>query len=96
MFRQGDVIITPAATAKVGTKLDRLILANGEQTGHQHQIASGEAQLYTLYNLLFIKVLSQTALLVHEQHKPINIPCGDWEIRLQCEYKPHDPQYLLQ
>jgi hypothetical protein len=34
-------------------------------------------------------VLSETATLTHEEHKPIEIPQGTWIVRIQREYEPH-------
>jgi hypothetical protein len=94
MFRQGDVIITPTSSEILTPKLDHLILAEGEGTGHRHQITSGEAELVNLYGMLYLRVLSSTALLTHEEHGSIEIPQGNWKIRLQREYVPPDYRYL--
>jgi hypothetical protein len=95
MFRQGDVIITPTISEILAPTLNHLVLAEGEGTGHRHQISSGEAELVELYGLLFLKVLSPTAILTHEEHAAVTIPQGNWEIRTQREYVPPDHRYPI-
>ncbi len=94
-FRHGDLIITPTLNSIVVPKLDHLVLAEGEKTGHKHQIISGRAELFRIYDLLYLKVLSATAILSHEEHDPLSLPRGNWEIRIQREYTPPDYRYLI-
>lgn len=86
-FRQGDVLLSPADAAG-GVKLSHLVLAEGEVTGHKHQISQGQAELYEKDGTLFLKVLSEVATLTHEEHQPILIPQGDWKVQIQREYHP--------
>ncbi len=92
-LRQGDVILVPTDQLN-GTKLSHLTLAEGEVTGHRHRISEGEAELYERDGTLYLKVLSHTALLTHEEHKPISIPQGNWLIRIQREYEPEGWRYV--
>jgi hypothetical protein len=95
-LRQGDVLIIPSDTAATGTKLPHLTLAEGEVTGHRHRISNGDAELFERDGvLLYLKVLSPTALLIHEEHAQITIPQGNWEIRIQREYKPEGWRYVV-
>jgi hypothetical protein len=36
----------------------------------------------------YLRVLSPTAILTHEEHDAVTIPQGNWEIRIQREYSP--------
>ncbi|MBE9117509.1 hypothetical protein IQ249_16540 [Lusitaniella coriacea LEGE 07157] len=92
-IRQGDVILKPISQVQ-GKKLSHLTLAEGEVTGHSHRISSGEAQLLEKGDTLYLKVLSETALLVHEEHKPVTIPQGDWMVKIQREYEPQGWRYI--
>ncbi|MEO1430116.1 MAG: hypothetical protein AAFV71_13835 [Cyanobacteria bacterium J06633_8] len=99
-IRQGDVILLPVKPNE-GKKLDglqkvlhHLVLAEGEVTGHKHRISEGEARLYTEYSGLFLRVLSDNALLVHEEHDFIDVPQGDWMVRIQREYEPEGWRYV--
>lgn len=89
MYRHGDVGIFPTKKKFLdGVKRDRLVLAEGEVTGHAHRIAEGEASLYEKNGVLYLRVFSDTATVTHEEHKPIEIPMGDYEIRIQKDYEP--------
>ena len=77
ILRQGDVLIIPSDTAATGTKLPHLTLAEGEVIGHRHQISNGEAELFELDGILYLKVLSPTAILTHEEHAQVTIPQGN-------------------
>ena len=93
-LRQGDVILIPTTANIDGTKLPHLTLAEGEVTGHRHQIINGEAELYERDGVLYLKVLSPTAKLSHEEHHAIDIPKGEWQIRIQREYEPEGWRYV--
>lgn len=92
-IRQGDVILTPVQPTK-GQKLPHLTLAEGEVTGHAHRIVEGQAELYEKDGVLYLRVLSETALLSHEEHKPIAVPQGNWMVRIQREYEPQGWRYV--
>lgn len=101
-IRQGDVILMPmqkmvgnAPLEKLGQKLLHLTLAEGEVTGHKHQISQGEAELYEKNGTLYLRVLSETALLVHEEHQAIQVPEGIWMVRIQREYEPQGWRYVV-
>jgi len=86
-YRHGDVILKKVNEIK-GKKLNHLILAEGEVTGHKHVISEGEAELYECEGTLFLSVKSETALLTHEEHKEIELPKGDYQITIQREFEP--------
>ena len=86
-IRQGDVILQPVQSTE-GKKLSHLVLAEGELTGHAHRISEGQAELYEKNGTLYLRVLSPTALLTHEEHNQIKIPQGNWMVRIQREYEP--------
>jgi hypothetical protein len=92
-IRQGDVILQPADEI-AGKKLPHLTLAEGEVTGHSHRISDGQAELYERDGTLYLRVLSETATLTHEEHKAINIPQGNWMVNIQREYEPEGWRYV--
>ncbi|MBX9671620.1 MAG: hypothetical protein K2X93_28785 [Candidatus Obscuribacterales bacterium] len=65
------------------------ILAMGEITGHSHRV-KGESQLFELDGQLFLRVLSDTATLTHEEHGPISLPKGEYLVWRQREYSPQE------
>lgn len=92
-IRQGDVILLPVQQSE-GEMQSHLTLAEGEVTGHKHRIAEGQAQLYEKDGTLYLRVISETALLTHEEHKAISIPQGNWTSRIQREYEPEGWRYV--
>ncbi|MEB3831415.1 hypothetical protein [Phormidium sp. CCY1219] len=92
-MRQGDVLLQSVKTSR-GKKLRHLTLAEGEVTGHSHRISNGEAELYEENGTLYLRVLSDRATLIHEEHKAIDIPQGHWMVRIQREYQPEGWRYV--
>jgi hypothetical protein len=96
-IRQGDVLLSPIAIklSFLNThKLSHRTLAEGEVTGHSHRITKGNADLFQKDDILYLKVLSETALLTHEEHAAIEIPHGTWMVRIQREYQPGEFEYV--
>jgi hypothetical protein len=88
-IRQGDVLLIPIdPISDTQNKLDNLILAHGEVTGHAHQIREGKAELFERDGTLYLRVLSNYAVLSHEEHHALKIAHGSWMIRIQREYFP--------
>ncbi len=77
-IRQGDVLLFPVKQAD-GQKLEHLTLVEGEVTGHKHHIAEGEAELYAENTELYLRVVSNEAVLEHEKHDFISLPQGYWK-----------------
>ena len=90
MWRHGDVLIGAAeaipkeANQRVGT-----VLVRGELTGHSHRIeAPDTAEIWEYGGMMFIKVVAPTARVIHQEHKPITLPCGIYRVWQQREYSP--------
>lgn len=84
-YQQGDVVIKKVDGIK-GKKLNHLTLALGEATGHHHAITEGEACLYEKDGILYLHVESEQATITHQEHKPIVIDKGDYQIGIVQEY----------
>ena len=90
-FRQGDVLlievdeIPEAATAE--PRSGRIVLAEGEATGHAHAIHERDARTFTYRDQRYLLTRSK-AQLVHEEHGPIEVPSGTWRVVIQREYEP--------
>jgi hypothetical protein len=100
MFRQGDVLVTrindglPEDAKKVGPdKRGRLVLAEGEATGHAHVVQAVAATLYAAQIGMLLQVKEQTQLL-HEEHGPIDLDPGMYKITRQREYTPERERYV--
>jgi hypothetical protein len=96
-LRQGDVLISPLHdnfNLSLSHHLPHLVLAEGEATGHRHQISQGKAELYQQQGQLYLKVISETATLTHEEHHAVKIPRGTWLVRRQREYQQEGWRYV--
>lgn len=90
MWRHGDVLIAPIDAIPSEARLQaHTTLARGEVTGHSHRVAEPRAaQLFETNGLLFLKVLADTATVIHQEHKPITLPRGSYRVWVQREYTP--------
>ena len=77
-----------AALPKKTKKLDTDIIVLGEATGHAHRIVNGT--IYRAQGVRYIKA-KKGAELVHEEHGPIKIEPGIYEIVIQREFDPRFP-----
>lgn len=86
--QQGDVIIRKldSMPADEPTKITRrrLVLAHGE-SGHSHVIEDDEAELIQIGERMLLR-LSKQATVTHEEHKPITLSPGVWEVGRVQEY----------
>ena len=85
MYRQGDVLIKKIAKIPSGlSKRENRVLVEGEATGHCHKATAGD--VYDGENgELFLQTITPT-IIEHEEHDPIELPTGDYEIIRQREY----------
>lgn len=87
-FQQGDVngrklkALPEGPQRSVAKK--RLVVAHGE-SGHSHVIEDEESELIAIGDRMILK-LEREATLVHEEHKPITLSPGIWEIGRVQEY----------
>lgn len=88
MVRQGDLLIVKVnELPKDSVKHSHRVLADGEATGHKHELDSGE--LYEKEGTLFFSVLEdQRTTLKHEEHGPLTFEPGVYKVIRQREYEP--------
>ena len=84
MWRQGDLLFIPVTEIK-GKKQKNNVIAYGEMTGHSHTLADGEVFSHKGDKFL---VLDKASEIVHEEHKPIALEPGKYQVLKQREYKP--------
>ena len=94
MVRQGDVLLRPVQAMAISPKptpvrADQglLILARGEATGHHHSIESIDAELVRQGAQILLTIFRPTAL-THQEHAPIELPDGLYEVIPQREFVP--------
>ena len=92
----------PSTAAKVVLDKGRTILAYGEVTGHAHEVVIAAPpptrrrtrddipaqQLFEEADGTRLLVVQGPAVLRHEEHSPLNIPAGTYEVIQQREYTP--------
>jgi hypothetical protein len=86
--QQGDVLLRKLKTMPDGEAkiiaAKRLVVAHGE-SGHSHVIEDDEAELIQIGERLLLK-LEKTTTIKHEEHKPITLSPGIWEVGRVQEY----------
>ena len=94
LFRQGDILFARIQKLPRGEarKHQDGIVAHGEVTGHTHAIADpGAAELLEIEDGLFVKVSAEGGVsIVHQEHKPIELPRGNYRVIRQREYSPEE------
>ena len=93
VFRQGDVLVIgieapPPGAIKTDRQGRRIVLAWGEVTGHAHAVADLHVEAFERDGQMFLRVPDEPATLRHEEHDPIELPPGAYEVRRQREYVP--------
>jgi len=97
-YRQGDVLLVavkaaPEPGVSVGRQDGRLVLADGEVSGHAHAIVAERAHLVSdeLADQLYLLVHGDDVKLEHEEHDTVTVPPGIYRVVRQWEYVPEHP-----
>ena len=90
--RQGDVLLVPvdelpAAARPIRRTGGRVVLAEGEVTGHAHAIRSSAATLFATGEERYLRAAAPVTL-DHEEHAPIEVAPGTYRVVIQREYVP--------
>lgn len=94
MFRQGDVLLIPREPLSdeqrrwcrpVARDRDRIVLAEGEATGHAHAVSSHRAELWDFAGSRILEV-EEPVVLSHEEHAPIAVDPGLYRVVVQREH----------
>jgi hypothetical protein len=90
MFRQGDLLFVKVNNPDTNNMTENKdpILARGEATGHAHRVSEGEIRRHVSERLQYLTVTSKKAVVTHEEHGPVELTKGTWEIKRQREYEP--------
>ena len=94
MKRQGDLLIIriDSMPQDVVRQASR-ILAEGEATGHMHELDKGE--VYEKDGTLYFKVEeNNTTTLNHPEHKAVTFDPGTYKVIRQREYEPRGWRYV--
>ena len=99
MYRQGDVLVfscdepTEDLLEIRRDSRQRLILAEGEATGHAHAISAKKAALYLVAGIMYLHLREQS-LLQHEEHATIDLDPGWYQVKRQREYSPEEIRWV--
>ena len=89
LYRHGDVLVQQVKAIPQSLPRPGTTLARGEVTGHSHRFADPTSvQLYQAGADTYVRVLHDTADLIHEEHHTITLPRGDYKVWMQREYSP--------
>ena len=92
VVRQGDLLLVPVAALPAHApriRSGRLVLAEGEATGHAHVVEDERASLHGWSSERYLLVEGDSSvLLVHDEHDPLALLPGVYEVRRQREYVP--------
>lgn len=92
MYRQGDVLLVSVTETPKGTRVKprtgRIVLAEGEITGHAHTVDAAHAELIDASpEGVFLRVMEPTSL-EHQEHRAIRLLPGSYQVLTQREYMP--------
>lgn len=100
-FRQGDIFFEQLPEVPKGFRYDpsrnmegRIVLAEGEVTGHFHEIAEdldtvvlAPEDTAAIDDLILHVRRPEGATVTHPEHGPITLPPGLWKVGRQREYE---------
>lgn len=94
MYRQGDVLLIPCSEKEhegevVKPVNGKLVLAEGEATGHAHAIAAQYVEMRRKAAAITLLIVREV-LLKHEEHGDIPVPSGNYRVVRQREYSPEE------
>jgi hypothetical protein len=91
-IRQGDVYLVKTRRKPIGERVKpkngRLILAEGEATGHHHSVSATECDLFGEKKPML--VVREPTFLEHQEHGAIEIEPGTYWVVRQREYTPQE------
>lgn len=97
-YQQGDVVLVPVDRIPEEFKAAKTdILQEGEATGHAHRLHGNDFQVFAKPDKLsnadqkYLRIVRPT-YLKHEEHKEIQLPSGDYEVRIVREYDHFDEE----
>jgi hypothetical protein len=87
-YRQGDLLFVEVnQLPRTARRVEHRVIAEGETTGHMHQVLDETAVLYEDGNVKFLEALGD-ASVVHEEHGTLVLPKGLYRVIRQREYSP--------
>lgn len=78
--RQGDVLLWPVDKAhgiKLPSRRGRVIVAEGERSGHDHSLPGGKSTM--LWNEEGVSIQTTNTSVAHQEHDPLPVD-GDYDV----------------
>lgn len=103
IYRQGDIVVHevgPREFTRHGSEIipqdGWIILARGEASGHSHSVDARLARLFEgpTPGICYL-LMDGEGLLEHQEHAPISLPKGLYEVIRQREYGPRRTRYVV-
>ena len=104
MIRQGDVGLVRIRMSRknigkpIPRKGGRIVLAEGETTGHSHSLDAEKVTAYAggaFGGKMVIVVDAESTPLLHEEHRAIELVRGAFDVVSQFEYEPDDIRRVM-
>lgn len=90
LVRHGDLMIKPINGSVKGVAAKKLTLAEGEFTGHSHQLTPGQGGSIVWREpepeVKEFEVIDVPATLTHEEHEAIELAPGSYRVEIQEAY----------
>lgn len=95
-YQQGDVLVKPCELPAGSKETHDPVLAYGEATGHKHQLTGDGFRVFEspTAKRKHLRIVRPTELL-HEEHKTILIPPGDYVVEGVREYDHFEEESRL-
>lgn len=98
-FRQGDVLVEsikhlPKNIKSAKRQNRRIVLAEGETTGHAHVICDKAVKSFVDETGNLYLEVEQESTVVHEEHSTITLPIGYYKVTRQQEYTPEEIRHV--
>lgn len=96
MYRQGDIVLVKVERIPVGaTRQRECVLAEGEATGHRHEILEEAMLSVDSGGIKYVEVYGESAILVHQEHGPITLlGPAYYKVIQQREYEPSGVRHV--
>ena len=89
-FRHGDLLIRKVPSIpKTAIPTSTNIIAEGEKTGHNHELKGAQQVFETLDKQLYFEA-KQDVILKHPEHNTLDIPKGCYVVEPQRRYNPFE------
>jgi hypothetical protein len=108
LWRQGDVLFKRIPRLPKGERKERAngVVAYGEVTGHSHALAVEDqdvAEVLEIEKGLYVHIRKsgisiedkKGATFVHQEHAPVTLPPGNYQVRIQREYTPGAVRHVV-